>query len=114
MNSRNKGKVGEREWAKWLRTHCGVDARRGVQYSGGADSPDVTGFPGLHFEVKRVEALNLGKAVKQAVRDSDSKIPVVAHRKNREDWLITFRASDLERFVKTVIREATWPEMKEQ
>lgn len=36
MNSRQKGKVGEREFASLLREH-GFDARRGQQFSGGAD-----------------------------------------------------------------------------
>ena len=41
MNSRaGKGKVGEREFAELLRAH-GFDARRGQQFAGGADSPDV-------------------------------------------------------------------------
>ena len=38
LNSRRKGKVGEREFAGLLREH-GFDARRGVQFAGGADSP---------------------------------------------------------------------------
>ena len=40
MNSRQKGKVGEREFAALLRVQ-GFDARRGVQFCGGVDSPDV-------------------------------------------------------------------------
>ena len=61
-NSIKKGKRGEREWAKWLRDNCNCkNARRGQQYQGGADSPDVVcGIPNTHCEVKRVEALNLG------------------------------------------------------
>lgn len=35
MNSRNKGKRGEREFAALLREH-GFDARRGQQFAGGA------------------------------------------------------------------------------
>ena len=37
MNSRRKGKVGEREFAALLREH-GFDARRGQQFSGSPDS----------------------------------------------------------------------------
>ena len=44
-NSRRKGKEGELEVARILRDH-GYDSRRGVQYSGSPDSPDVTGLPG--------------------------------------------------------------------
>jgi hypothetical protein len=39
--SRQKGKRGEREAAAELGQLLGVDARRGVQYQGGPESPDV-------------------------------------------------------------------------
>ena len=67
--SRDKGKRGEREVAEFLRDH-GIPARRGVQYAGGADSPDVIGFEGVHIEVKRTEALRLYPALEQALRFS--------------------------------------------
>ena len=54
MNSKDKGKRGERMAAAKFREH-GFDARRGVQYSGGPDSPDVVGPEGLHIEVKFTE-----------------------------------------------------------
>jgi hypothetical protein len=74
----------------------GYEARRGQQFSGGKESPDVvTNIPQLHFEVKRVQALNIDKAMAQAKRDADGRrIPVVAHRKDGEDWLITVSAAD--------------------
>ena len=58
MNSRTKGKVGEREFAALLREH-GFDARRpGQQFSGSPESPDSNvsdaALPWLHVEVKRV------------------------------------------------------------
>ena len=53
--SREKGKRGEREFAKYCRDH-GYDCRRGQQYSGlGGD--DVVGLPNIHIEVKRTERL---------------------------------------------------------
>lgn len=91
MNSKTKGKVGEREFASLCREH-GYDARRGVQYSGGEDSPDVVGLPGLHVEVKRVQRLNLVDACVQAEGDCGSKPWIVAHRRNHSPWLITMRA----------------------
>jgi Holliday junction resolvase len=39
--SREKGKRGELELAAELRRLFGIEARRGVQYCGGGDSPDV-------------------------------------------------------------------------
>lgn len=94
-NSRRKGKDGELEWSKFLRDHGYGDARRGQQHKGGSDSPDVTGLPGIHQEVKRVERLNVHDAMDQSERDSgDSEIPIVAHRKNRKPWLVTMNAED--------------------
>jgi Holliday junction resolvase len=92
INSRNKGKVGEREFAGICRDH-GYDARRGQQYNG-LDGEDVVGLEYIHPEVKRVEQLNIHKAMEQSIRDCQGKIPIVAHRKNHKDWLITMRAND--------------------
>lgn len=93
MNSRRKGAVGEREIAKYLREH-GYDAHRGQQYKGGADSPDVTGIPGYHIEVKRVERLDLKAAMEQSIRDAGDDIPIVIHRRDRDYWKVTMRLDD--------------------
>lgn len=99
MNSKQKGKRGEREWAEYLRSK-GYEARRGQQFSGNPDAPDVvSNVPNVHFEVKRVEKLNIQKAMRQATDDSGTKIPVVAHRVNEGEWLVTMRADD---FIKEV------------
>tara|TARA_R110002110_G_scaffold361563_1_gene571228 strand:- start:582 stop:965 length:384 start_codon:yes stop_codon:yes gene_type:complete len=103
MNSRAKGARGERYYARWLRETFGLSARRGQQYSGGQDSPDVVGgFINTHPEVKFVEKLNIDKAMDQAVRDCGNNIPYVAHKKNHRDLLITVRAKDLEEFCGSV------------
>lgn len=102
--SRNKGKVGEREAAKLIADLFKVEARRGVQHAGGPDSPDiVTGIPDVHFEVKRVEKLNLYTAMDQAERDAgDDKIPVVLHRKNLRDWVAVVYLDQLPGLVKNL------------
>ena len=109
INSRNKGKVGELEWAAKLR-EFGFEAERGQQRAGGADSPDVRcSIPGVHFEVKRVEALNVYKAMEQAVRDcGPDDMPVVAHRKNRTDWLVTVPAGDFLDMVGSMVEKEIW------
>lgn len=101
MNARRKGKVGEREFAALLRDE-GFDARRGVQFSGGADSPDVVSdaLRFLHFEVKRTQALNLADACAQAEGDCGGKPWVVAHRRNRAPWLITMTAEVFFKFLR--------------
>lgn len=93
--SRDKGKRGEREWAKICRDN-GYECRRTSQYCGKTgEAADVIGLPGVHIEVKRVERLNIENAMSQAVRDSENgKIPIVAHRKNNCPWLVTMLAED--------------------
>lgn len=93
MNSRQKGARGERELSKVLRGY-GFSARRGQQYHGGAESPDVIGLKGIHIECKRVERLNIDDAIAQSIRDAGDDMPVVIHRKNRKDWLVTMRLDD--------------------
>lgn len=103
MNSRAKGCRGEREWRDWLRSMGWTKARRGQQYAGGTDSPDVVnGIPGTHAEVKRVEALNLTVAMAQAVADAGANVPYVAHKRNRGEWMVTVRASDLLAFASKI------------
>jgi Holliday junction resolvase len=94
MNSRRKGVRGELELAHWL-VERGFDARRGQQFRGGDDSPDIiTNLP-YHIEVKRTERLQLYDAMEQAIRDSGGDVPIVAHRRNRGEWLAIMRLEDL-------------------
>ena len=95
--SRRKGADGERELANLLKTY-GFDARRGQQYRGGGDSPDVVGLPGVHIECKRVEKLNVEAAMAQSRRDAEGTkdVPVVMHRRNYEKWKVTM---DLDEFM---------------
>lgn len=95
--SRRKGAEGERELANLLKTY-GFDTRRGQQYHGGGDSPDVVGLPGVHIECKRVEKLNIENAMAQSRRDAEGtdEVPVVMHRRNREKWKVTM---DLDEFM---------------
>lgn len=91
-NSRAKGAVGEREFAKFCREHGYGETRRGQQFSG-LEGEDCVGLPGIHIECKRVEALNIEKAMAQSIRDAkEDQVPIVAHRKNRHEWLITMPA----------------------
>lgn len=90
--SREKGKRGEREFAALCRQY-GYSVSRGQQFSGRGED-DVVGLPHIHVEVKRVERLDLHAAVEQSIRDAKGKIPIVAHKRNRGEWLITMRADD--------------------
>lgn len=101
-NSRRKGAKGELEFAKTLREMFGVNASRTLQYCGRSpDSSDVVSDLSCHFEVKRVEKLNISKAMEQSIRDASysGRTPVVAHRRNGEEWMFTIRLKDIKRFV---------------
>ena len=94
INSKDKGKRGERMCAKKMREY-GYDARRGIQYQGSPESPDVVGVPGLHIEVKFTEKLRLYDAMEQSKRDAgENEIPVVMHKRNYTEWLCTLRLDD--------------------
>lgn len=94
MNSRQKGARGERELALALREY-GFAARRGQQYSGSNGDADVVGLDRVHIECKRVERLMLQDAYDQSRRDARAgEIPVVMHRKNNCDWLVTLSLHD--------------------
>lgn len=99
INSNSKGKKGELEFANLLKEY-GFQARRSQQYKGTETSADITSELPYHFEVKRVEKLNIDKAIEQVVKDCGETTPVVAHRKNRKEWLITMRFEDWVELVK--------------
>lgn len=93
--SQRKGAEGERELAALLREY-GYSVERGGSLSFG-EVPDLTGLPGVHIEVKRVERLNVPEAMKQAVRDAEKfhdGAPTLFHRRSREPWLVTMRLQD--------------------
>ena len=107
-NSRQKGATGEREFASLLKTH-GVLARRGQQFSGGGDSPDVVhNLTNVHFEVKRVEgSKQLYNWLEQAKRDRKGHaLPIVAHRRNNEEWVAVLPMEDLLKLL--LIREGLY------
>ena len=88
INSRQKGAAGERELANYLKEH-GYDARRGQQFAGGTDSPDVVGLPGFHIECKRVEAGSLYTWLDQANQDCGwASVPIVIHRRSNRPWVV--------------------------
>ena len=94
INSRQKGARYEREIARVLNDH-GYTARRGQQFCGANGDPDVVApdFP-FHIESKRVERLDLYKAMTQAIADAKGKPPCVIHRKNDSESLFTCRLED--------------------
>jgi Holliday junction resolvase len=97
INSRRKGAQAERELSAELRRLGFSGARRGQQFRGSPDSPDVAGVPGLHIESKRVQGLNLYAALEQAKRDAGpAAIPVVMHRRNHKPWVVIAQLVDMD------------------
>lgn len=96
--SRDKGKRGEREIASLLRSYGYDNCHRGQQFNGSDGSADVVGLPGLHLEIKRVEKLNLYDAMSQSKNDAaaagQNEKPVVMHRKNNCEWLVTMELKE--------------------
>lgn len=109
INSRRKGAEAERQLASILRAY-GYDTRRGQQFSAANGDADVVGLPGVHIECKKVEHLNIDKALQQSIRDTFADeirqgtdlIPVVIHRSNDDHkkdstkgtWKVTLTLKD--------------------
>lgn len=102
-NSREAGKRGEREAAKYLASlgfgTYGDDTRRGQQHRGGRDSPDVICEAlSVHIEVKvgSPAYIDLGPrlvaAMEQAINDAarDEKVPMVLWRNPRRLWRLSY------------------------
>ncbi len=113
MNSKQKGKRGELELSAVLREQ-GFEARRGQQFKGSPESPDVIGLPGHHIECKRVEALSLYDALAQAQADAGpNDIPLVCHRRNGKPhhplpWVAILHLDDYLLMVRELIK---WREL---
>lgn len=106
MRSRDKGARGEREAAQAWSEATGAVCRRGQQFSGSPESPDVvTSQPDIHLEVKRTERGNPYDWIEQAVRDAGGKCPVVLHRRNHKPWLVVVRMSDVYRLAQAIGQE---------
>ena len=104
INSRQKGKRGEREAVQFLKSLGFTGARRSQQYCGGTESSDVIvpELPSVHFEVKY--GYPIGKfdictalfqqACKQADKDSGYGVWVVLWKpKYYKEWRLSFRDS---------------------
>lgn len=95
VNSRRKGADFERKLANIFKKYGYADSRRGQQYCGISGDADVVGLPHIHVEAKAVEKLNLYDAMSQSKRDAKrDEIPVVVHKKNRQNILVTMELPD--------------------
>ena len=94
---REKGAAGELEVVELIRAHGWPRAHRNFG-SGSAGGGDITEGPGgVVFEVKRHGGyLDLPKAIRQAEEcGAPTDLPIVAHRRDREQWRATLPLTDL-------------------
>jgi hypothetical protein len=86
----------------------GYTSRRAQQYCGADSTSDVIveELPGVLIECKRVQRLNLDEAMQKAASDAAPhlKTPMICHRKNGCEWLVTVRMKDLHTFVERMQR----------
>lgn len=99
VNSKQKGARFERLLASKFREYGYADSRRTAQYCGNTgEASDVVGLPNLHIEAKHQETMRLYDWMDQAKRDAEAggegRIPVVFHKKNHADILVTVRFED--------------------
>lgn len=90
---RDKGARGERLLRDFLNSF-GLAVRRGYVF---CRESDVVGMQGIHIECKFVEALNVRKAMAQAIAEAEKRkdgLPAVFWKKSREPWLTIMRTED--------------------
>ena len=97
INSKKKGKVNELAWVHQLKAAGFETARRGQQFKGSEDSPDVIcpELHNLHFEVKSGQRINIWRALEQASADKGvEELAVVAAHLDRQPWVVVQYAED--------------------
>ena len=87
---REKGANAEREVVHILNRY-GIPSRRGQVFN---HEPDIVDDTPIHWEVKRQETTKIGEWYRQSAEQCRGKIPVVVHRRSREDWMITMKLED--------------------
>jgi hypothetical protein len=103
MNSRMKGKRGELEVAKVIRQHFGVEVHRTAQVDGKM-AADLTGWDGVHIEVKRPARCAAVRYLEQAERDCGGKsVPVVFVKPDKQETFVMVRAADMVEFARRVL-----------
>lgn len=89
VNSQEKHLRGHQDFAAACRTYGfgAVHCRKGKL--------DCRGLPGLSVSIRRTERLRMDTAMAQASAEAQDKLPILAHRGNRQPWRITM---DLDTF----------------
>lgn len=116
-NSRRKGSAGELEAAHAINAVLPhAKARRAQQFAGHHTAADLVceGLPGIMVEVKRKQSLNLHKTMDKSLEDCvEDQTPVIIHRKDNCEWLLTVRLEDVPAMMWKFLREGTPGEKKQ-
>ena len=116
-NAKRKGSEGERQAAHALNAVLPhAKARRSVQYAGHHTAADLVceGLPGIMVEVKRKQSLNLHRTMDKSLEDcTEDQTPVILHRKDNCEWLLTVRLEDVPAMMWKFLREGTPGEKKQ-
>ena len=97
IKSKAKGKKNELAFVNLLKAAGYPSARRGQQFQGTEESPDVlcSELPIIHFEIKSGARPNPWLALKQCANDKgQNQLSVVGVHKDREPWIICMTAED--------------------
>lgn len=96
VNSREKGKRGEREAVRLLRDTGFPDAERSVQYRGRAGTAaDVIGAGPWHVEVKNTAKAALPAWLEQVDRDRGDRPFLILWKQPGKRWLVIADAADV-------------------
>ena len=111
INSKKKGSRGELEFAHECEKYGLEGVHRTAQTNGKLEQSlaDCEGLDGIHIEVKRVESLNIDKAMEQSIRDlktkKEKRLPVVFHRKNHKPWKADMLFEDWVKLYKSWLKD---------
>lgn len=94
INSRAKGRRGELALCTVLKSTWPDACPNLDQF--GKQKMDVLNTPGLHFQAKWQERLNIWAALDQALTEADPKdLPIVAFKRNRSPWFGALELDEL-------------------
>lgn len=103
--AKRKGKLGELQCVRWLKSIGFETAARGRQFRGSPDSPDVVNTGDVHFEVKTMASVpaSVYSYINQARSECGDKIPAVFMRRNNCEALVVVPAKFVKRFKNTLV-----------
>lgn len=105
INSCLKGKRGERLAAKLINElFPGASARRGQQFCGSPDSPDVVSdLPGIHLEIKNSQKMAVYSWLAQTdLERAPGDVGLVLMKRNLKPWLVCCYAKELPQLVRNL------------